>query len=902
MVEPQFYQLNSRMIPLRDILPGAANLYQRCLLLVLWPLWKFFRVNTPITTEAINAPELGPFRVPASDFAPARQEGLAELDEAARRLGYEPVAWYQAHDRQTATEFYVVLYRSADARAIALAKQRVWKYIHPPRVDTELALVSRDPSGGLVRSGTTGPDLSRVLGVTTHVMRGATFEDLDTAHRSKASATGYDRLDHDDRALELHEALHAMDRDANLAQGIYTEPDPGLVIVEDLSAASYTTGGAYGTVALPAAFEASDNAPILRALVHLEQKKWSLSSLLILLAVSVGLFVAGGWAVWDLSLVLMLVGILFVHELGHLLAMKLFGYQNVKMFFIPLMGAAVSGRAVDVAGWRKLVVYLAGPLPGIALGLAALAGAVLNEQDWLYQIALLTIVLNALNLLPILPLDGGRVIDTTLTSRHPMADLIFRVLTVFVLLVLFLILQDKILLFLGIFMAIGIAPSYKIAKVAIGLRQGPRLPDPEADQCVPLAAADLIATRVKEVLPKSLSAKAAAQYVQMIYERVMSKPPGLLATTLALLVQFGAFFGSVAGIILILAVGPYGYWGQDYIEEPLAHAYDPQDRGDWPADTAAVHRDSLITLVVACADADQSERIAGRLAQQAAGEAGLLRLGPVLLIDLDGASPLRASWIDQLESEAEMVLVQTSDVTVRFNVSAVAGDEPQAEALAQSFSTLLPLGQNHTMVPPWHPDPSRFEPFEDARRTYALVAGFTLDDPVYDEERAEREQRLSAKHQAAIKRGDPELIRSTEEDLNQYRAERYGDEIDLAAAQFGDSLDPAVVQALRDRPQYVWNEQATDANYEAFGKQLDQWHIGLGRLLGASSVDDPYRGASLLGGYFYSGGEQVWMRDLVLDHPTLGLPMMLDWLIKQGYGEVRFEPIDPLQGTDFLGE
>lgn len=35
--------------------------------------------------------------------------------------------------------------------------------------------------------------------------------------------------------------------------------------------------------------------------------------------------------------------VIFIHELGHFAGMKLAGYRHVKMFFIPLLGAAVSG-------------------------------------------------------------------------------------------------------------------------------------------------------------------------------------------------------------------------------------------------------------------------------------------------------------------------------------------------------------------------------------------------------------------------------------------------------------------------------------------------------------------------------------------------------------------------------
>ena len=39
------------------------------------------------------------------------------------------------------------------------------------------------------------------------------------------------------------------------------------------------------------------------------------------------------------------------------------------MFFIPLFGAAVSGKSINISNAKKAIVSLAGPLPGIILGI-----------------------------------------------------------------------------------------------------------------------------------------------------------------------------------------------------------------------------------------------------------------------------------------------------------------------------------------------------------------------------------------------------------------------------------------------------------------------------------------------------------------------------------------------------
>src|SRR5439155_1010311 len=109
----------------------------------------------------------------------------------------------------------------------------------------------------------------------------------------------------------------------------------------------------------PAALSADDMA-VLHELEELQNRRASTGSTLLMLVVSLLLFVAAfqGDQGWDQVWVLVLV--LTFHELGHYLAMRWFGYRNLRMFFIPFLGAAVSGKHYNVAGWKKAVVALMG--------------------------------------------------------------------------------------------------------------------------------------------------------------------------------------------------------------------------------------------------------------------------------------------------------------------------------------------------------------------------------------------------------------------------------------------------------------------------------------------------------------------------------------------------------------
>src|SRR4051812_4730695 len=102
----------------------------------------------------------------------------------------------------------------------------------------------------------------------------------------------------------------------------------------------------------------------------------------------------------------LLVGVIMVHELGHALGMLLFGYTDVRIFFIPLFGAAASGKKRGAAKWKQAIVLLMGPLPGLIAGTVLL---LTGASDLLRTVAVQLVAINAFNLLPLAPLDGGQL-------------------------------------------------------------------------------------------------------------------------------------------------------------------------------------------------------------------------------------------------------------------------------------------------------------------------------------------------------------------------------------------------------------------------------------------------------------------------------------------------------------
>lgn len=162
---------------------------------------------------------------------------------------------------------------------------------------------------------------------------------------------------------------------------------------------------------------------------------------LLLLIVSLAVF-AWWWkdeSTW--SMLGIIIGILILHEFGHWLPMKLFGYKNVTMFFIPGFGAAVSGTKHHAPAWQELIVLLGGPLPGMFAGLAMLVYGYFNRDipDLALNAAGLAVVINAFNLIPVLPLDGGRILDLLIFRDVPTLRVVFSGISVLAVLAVSLI-------------------------------------------------------------------------------------------------------------------------------------------------------------------------------------------------------------------------------------------------------------------------------------------------------------------------------------------------------------------------------------------------------------------------------------------------------------------------------
>lgn len=137
----------------------------------------------------------------------------------------------------------------------------------------------------------------------------------------------------------------------------------------------------------------------------------------------------------DIFLTIILAIALFIHELGHYIAMKRYDYVDLHIFFLPFLGVVASGKKQTISQKQRTIILMAGPLPGIIIGIGLyLIGAQLIH-DKIQFAGMVFIFLNVFKLLPISPLDGGDLIKTIFFNQKEKLEIFFSLLSAIIVIV-----------------------------------------------------------------------------------------------------------------------------------------------------------------------------------------------------------------------------------------------------------------------------------------------------------------------------------------------------------------------------------------------------------------------------------------------------------------------------------
>ncbi|MFM2012009.1 MAG: putative zinc metalloprotease Rip3 [Planctomycetota bacterium] len=172
--------------------------------------------------------------------------------------------------------------------------------------------------------------------------------------------------------------------------------------------------------------------------IYIHWSFWILAIVVFLSNVSKGF----GPAVSALGFIFSVFACVFLHELGHALAARRFGRPTLDITLLPIGGIArIQGSKIDP--WSDGWIAIAGPMVNFAIALVLTLGIFLglfpamdlskisiSDLSWAQQLLIANIAIGVFNLLPLFPLDGGRILRCLLcyfTSRESAIDVSARI-------------------------------------------------------------------------------------------------------------------------------------------------------------------------------------------------------------------------------------------------------------------------------------------------------------------------------------------------------------------------------------------------------------------------------------------------------------------------------------------
>lgn len=108
---------------------------------------------------------------------------------------------------------------------------------------------------------------------------------------------------------------------------------------------------------------------------------------------------------------------MLLHEISHIAAAVIWGIKT-DVFSVSMLGFSAAIRVRD-CNWRKqLFIYFAGPALNLLVFLVAmtLEHILLSDHEYIILLSVTNLFMGMFNLLPVLPLDGGRIVFVLLSE------------------------------------------------------------------------------------------------------------------------------------------------------------------------------------------------------------------------------------------------------------------------------------------------------------------------------------------------------------------------------------------------------------------------------------------------------------------------------------------------------
>jgi Zn-dependent protease len=895
-----FYRVDASRVTFREYA------YDHSLLVMpIVAMLKFFHVSTPFSSDDPAVEALTPFEVPEHELPEEVRERFGPLTAELEALGFGQPIFHQIYNALQHTYLYWATFAHASGRAAARIHHRVWSRPDAHRSYMFPVFLSELSDGSFLFSSAGKRDMAAPASIEAHYQPGASADDLWEAHQRRLD----DRLPCQTVDVNTHERLrqmlarhHAALRDFHLARDVFkpVQEDRQAELIEKSDTTLATATGA--TV----------EERVLAKLEQMGSQKPTWTSFILILGISLMAFLAAGLKDLDRNFLWLLVPILLFHELGHYVTMRWFGYRNLRMFFIPFFGAAVAGKHYNIPGWKRAIVALAGPVPGILVGAAAGIVGMRLHQPRVTEIATLMIIINGFNLLPFMPLDGGWVLHAILFCRHPVLDLGFRLIAIVALFGVGWVVGGR-LHWLGILLLLGLPTIWQVTRVAQRLRRrGASALSPD-NVSIPPETVKMILAELGAGKHVRRSAAVLAQQVTSVFETLNARPPGVLASAGLLAVQGGSFLLALvfAIVFVMFRRGPLLADGLAHRDAPMPYRYTAGTAQQWADRKAGLPTPDAVTLLASYPDEKTAQEQFAALAAFDAtvrypkGSARSCLFGQTVVVTLpNDEETTREPWRRHLGQGAKDEAAVNKDSGLVFRFSATSPGATEAEALKEEFNAYVHTRNQALLLPPWSKawlslPPKERQRFEKARRTYQRLSH------IRDE--AAREPEVEAVRPRLTDRadlGDGEKMRKALEPYTKALQAAEDRLIRTISAEGEATVDPALVKSWQREMSLLGdaerigedrNEASRTAKQKTWQGQLDELHRDMALRMGALPLagNQPKPGCDLetllATALIRRKDRSVSITFIQFRYPVDGLPAFGQWLCNHGAGQIQYD-------------
>ncbi|KAB3531434.1 site-2 protease family protein [Alkaliphilus serpentinus] len=119
---------------------------------------------------------------------------------------------------------------------------------------------------------------------------------------------------------------------------------------------------------------------------------------------------------WEIIIVF---GITFLHELSHTIVARYYNIQILEIELFPLGGVVRLKEVYHIKPIEEMIISLAGPMINILFSLLSFILIYFNiVQDYFFHFFMFSnIIIGGFNLIPVFPLDGGRILRAYLSRK-----------------------------------------------------------------------------------------------------------------------------------------------------------------------------------------------------------------------------------------------------------------------------------------------------------------------------------------------------------------------------------------------------------------------------------------------------------------------------------------------------